>query len=166
MSRRSLNTVHGTVNLQPAALTRTTTWAVFAIDGPQQTVRTVRRAPFVLQLDTRPLPSGQYTISIIVFSAARAPAFETVRLTVNNAVATPTTQPTAAPRAAPATAAPPAATAPPTTPPTRPPTATLATTPPATVPPQAVRSPAAITPTTPSRLSQLPTATFAAGQKF
>lgn len=144
---RSLGSVHGRVDLRPAGLTARTTWVVFAVDGRRRLVKTIDRGPFVLHLDTRTAPNGAYTISTIVYSRDRAPVFGLVRLVVANPAIRPSPMPTMTirPSATPLAAQ------------------TVQPTPPARLAPAAVPTAA---PTAQTRLSDVPTATFPAPQKF
>jgi hypothetical protein len=139
---RAVGSAHGMLDLRPMGVTGRTTWVVFAIDGRKKMVHTVTRAPFVLRIDTRTLPNGTYTVSLIVFAKNRAPVFHVVRLVVNNVMIRP--------RAMPTTVKP--------TAPVMPLVATSTSPAPMTQP--------TMKPAAPSQLSQLPTVTSTVKQKF
>ena len=103
-------------------------WVVFTLDGPARLVRADGTAPFDLSIDTRKLPDGAYTFSVVVLVPHRTPVVTTTRvLRILNHPAAPA----AAPRP-PSTAPRPSTTAPhpPTTAPR--PAATTTTPPPGT----------------------------------
>ncbi|WP_101830149.1 hypothetical protein [Frankia canadensis] len=143
--RWSLHTVHGTVNVRPATLSKHTTWAVFAIDGPTKVVRSDTTKPFVLRLDTRTLANGTYTLTVTVFHRGQSPTFEAITVVVKNTPPQPLVKP------APTMSATPMA-------------ATTMTVAPMAVAPQATA--AAVAPNTTSPLSRLATVPPAPGQKF
>jgi len=144
--RWSLHTVRGVVNMRPATLSKKSTWAVFAIDGPKKVVLSVTKAPFALRLDTRTLPNGTYTLAVTVFHKGATPTFEAVTVVVRNTPAKPTITIVPAPT-----------------------TRALATVTPWAATPQPSAS-AAFAPNSvqgsTSGLSQVPTAAPAPGQKF
>jgi uncharacterized protein YkwD len=81
--------VRGTVSLRTDVPPDPRTWVAYLIDGPTSTVRFAPRAPYQVDVDTRQLPDGSYTVDEVVFRAASAPRVKTIRLRVDNGSGAP-----------------------------------------------------------------------------
>jgi uncharacterized protein YkwD len=118
-----IRTLTGVVTLTGPAGGVPGTWVVFTLNGPGRMVRADTAAPFQIRIDTRTLPDGTYTFTVMVLSPGQPPSSATSTLRILNprsrppaasrsrtTAPSPTARPTATPTGT-GTPAPPAPTA-------------------------------------------------------
>src|SRR5262249_14810417 len=62
----NLGEVRGTYQIPGPATAPRGSWVIFAVDGPRRLVRNDLTAPFSFPLDTRALPDGRYTVTVLL----------------------------------------------------------------------------------------------------
>jgi uncharacterized protein YkwD len=109
---RNLGTARGGIVLAAQTPPTSNTWVVFVLEGPRRVIRVDASPPFALQLDTRTMPDGLYTLTEITFTSGKEPVARVSSLRIANGTASTPTAAQAAPGARPATPVSPSASAP------------------------------------------------------
>ena len=94
---KNLGTVSGVYRLRGPATAAPGSWAMFVLAGPKRVIRSDVSAPFSVPVNTRKLPNGSYTLTVVVMRAGAAAKVATRLLTVRNVTKPVKTAPKPAP---------------------------------------------------------------------
>src|SRR5262249_3637782 len=92
-----LGEVRGTYQIPGPATAPRGSWVIFAVDGPRRLAHNDLAAPFSFQLDTRTLPDGRYTVTVLLVRPGSTALVWSRGIQVVNGPARPVPRPTVTP---------------------------------------------------------------------
>ncbi|GAB3247266.1 CAP domain-containing protein [Kineosporia babensis] len=91
---KDLGTVKGTYTVKGPKKVSAGSLVVFVVDGKKRQVVKDEKAPYALKLNTKKLPNGKYTVSVLTSRAGKSATVSTSTFTVKNTKKKPAAEPT------------------------------------------------------------------------